>query len=129
MDKKEFMRQWGVDGMPADKIRLANAAWDCATKAEHDPVGAQDRLDAMLYRFLRDSAFDDKKMMLLNDANPAPTTPQEFNAAVYAAMLKDAQPKSELVIKLLELRNKYISAGGKLYTSDEINDEVRAGRG
>ena len=36
MDKEEFMRQWGVSGMPADKIRLANAAWEDATKVERE---------------------------------------------------------------------------------------------
>jgi hypothetical protein len=36
MDKAEFMRQWGVTGMPLDKIRLANAAWDAATLTERE---------------------------------------------------------------------------------------------
>lgn len=30
-EKQNFMARWGVEGMPADKQRLANAAWDeCA---------------------------------------------------------------------------------------------------
>ena len=28
--RKEFMRQWAVDGMPKDKQRLAEAAWKAA---------------------------------------------------------------------------------------------------
>ena len=36
MDKEEFMRQYGVSGMSEDKIRLANAAWDDATKAARE---------------------------------------------------------------------------------------------
>jgi hypothetical protein len=32
MNKEEFLRKWGVSGMPADKIRLANAAWDDCAK-------------------------------------------------------------------------------------------------
>ena len=38
------------------------------------------------------------------------------------------QPRTELGVKLLELRDKYISSGGKLYTADEINDDVCARR-
>lgn len=33
------------------------------------------------------------------------------------------------VTRLLELRQRYIAAGGKLSTLDEINNEVSAGRG
>ena len=33
MTKEEFMEEWGVKGMPLDKKRLANAAWDEATEA------------------------------------------------------------------------------------------------
>ena len=40
-----------------------------------------------------------------------------------------AQPRTALVTQFLELREKYIASGGKLYTADEINDEVRAIRG
>ena len=36
MTKEDFMEQWGVQGMPLDKQRLANAAWDDATKAERE---------------------------------------------------------------------------------------------
>ena len=36
-----------------------------------------------------------------------------------------AQPRTALVTQLLELREKYIASGGKLYTADEINNEVR----
>lgn len=34
--KKEFFRQWGVDGMPADKIRLVNAAAEYFNNAALD---------------------------------------------------------------------------------------------
>jgi len=40
MDKAEFMRQWGVTGMPLDKIKLANAAWDAAILAEREECAA-----------------------------------------------------------------------------------------
>lgn len=36
MTKDEFMRKWAVHGMPADKRRLANAAWDAAIKYERE---------------------------------------------------------------------------------------------
>lgn len=32
-DKAEFFRQWAVDGMPKDKQRLAEAAWNAAIEA------------------------------------------------------------------------------------------------
>lgn len=41
MDKAEFMRQWAVAGMPADKIRLANAAWDAAIAHSTTPIENQ----------------------------------------------------------------------------------------
>lgn len=36
MDKETFMKQWCVSGMPLDKIKLANAAWDAATSTERE---------------------------------------------------------------------------------------------
>ena len=36
MTKDEFMQQWAVTGMPTDKIRLANAAWEEAIKSERE---------------------------------------------------------------------------------------------
>ena len=59
----------------------------------NDPVGAQDRLDAKRYRFLRDSAFDSEKMLMLNNENPEPATPQEFDAVIDAVMLKSSNVK------------------------------------
>lgn len=35
------------------------------------------------------------------------------------------EPKTPLVTRLLELRQKYIDEGGKLYTMDEINELLR----
>lgn len=32
--KDEFMEKWAVDGMPADKIRLANAAYDAGAESK-----------------------------------------------------------------------------------------------
>lgn len=30
MDKAQHWREWGINGMPADKIRLADATWEAA---------------------------------------------------------------------------------------------------
>lgn len=38
-------------------------------------------------------------------------------------------PSTGLGARLLEIRQRYIDAGGKLYTLDEINNEVSARRG
>ena len=38
-------------------------------------------------------------------------------------------PSTGLGTRLLEARRRYIEAGGKLYTLEEINDEINAGRG
>mgnify|MGYP001590739753 FL=1 len=38
-------------------------------------------------------------------------------------------PEGGLGTRLLEIRKRYIESGGKLYTLDEINDEVQARRG
>lgn len=38
-------------------------------------------------------------------------------------------PSTGIGDKLLEIRQRYIAAGGKLYTLDEINNEVSARRG
>lgn len=51
MDKKEFMRQWGVSGMPVDKMRLANAAWDAAIE-----TAAEDAKEWAMQYVTKDSA-------------------------------------------------------------------------
>lgn len=51
MTKQEFMRQWGVSGMPADKIRLANAAWDAAVE-----MAADDAKDWAMQYVVEDNA-------------------------------------------------------------------------
>lgn len=42
MTRDEFMRKWGVSGMPMDKIKLANAAWD---EAEREIVRLRDQVN------------------------------------------------------------------------------------
>ena len=39
-------------------------------------------------------------------------------------LIANYQPKTELGKKLLECRRKYIAAGGRLFTVDEINTEL-----
>ena len=62
----------------------------------------------------------------------------EFKRAVIPYMTNDLKnndwlatklPNTELVKKLLNARERYVAQGGKLYTADEINDEVHKNRG
>ena len=55
MDKEEFMRQWAVPGMPADKIKLANAAWEAATLAEREACARLCEDNCAGYSYGRDS--------------------------------------------------------------------------
>lgn len=42
---------------------------------------------------------------------------------------KDFVPKTEIARLCWEIRKRYIENGGKLYTADEINKEIRELRG
>jgi len=58
---------------------------------------------------------------------------QTKNHALTESLLNDGLatklPNTELVKKLLNARERYVAQGGKLYTADEINDEVHKNRG
>lgn len=46
--KTEFWRQWAIDGMPADKQRLADAAWQ-ARQPEIDAL--QVKIDMLMWEY------------------------------------------------------------------------------
>lgn len=50
--KKEHWRQWAIDGMPADKMRLAEATWEAAV-ASVAPSATEPMIDPRMLALIR----------------------------------------------------------------------------
>ena len=64
----------------------------------------------------------------MTDTNETEQEPRSGLSDLTVKLAADT-PKTDLGKQLVETRKKYIANGGKLFTSDEINDEVHKNRG